>query len=221
MFDLPGSTDLGVTVLLHRDQLQKAPAQSLVRIRQPDRRADVPRRGHRRAVRRAGRAPGRLAPAGHRRHHAAGVRAGATTAGSQVSILGEELADGTLAPPRLRPLPNSPVFVLGEAETAKVLKCERRHPAGAGGRARRRCRSASRRRRRRCCRGTRPSSARPAAANRPPWPGWSTRPREAGMAVVLLDVEGEYTRLNEPTDRPGDARIAEQGGRQPDRLEGG
>src|SRR5205085_620035 len=40
----------------------------------------------------------------------------------QVSILGEELTDGTLAPPRLRPLPNSPVVALSDAESAEVLR---------------------------------------------------------------------------------------------------
>src|SRR5207248_1445974 len=39
-----------------------------------------------------------------------------------VSILGEELPDRTLCPPRLRPLPNSPVFALSEVESAAALK---------------------------------------------------------------------------------------------------
>ena len=119
----------------------------------------------------------------------------------QVTILGEELADGTLTPPRLRPLPNSPVFALTDAEVGDA-----------------------------CCRAdgdmrlglvvghedvvvgvpsddkavlprhTRRSWARPAAANRRPWPAWSQQAQAAGMAVILLDVEGEYTHLHEPTD---------------------
>src|ERR1700735_2215941 len=40
----------------------------------------------------------------------------------QVAILGEELSNGTLCPPRLRPLPNSPVFTLSDEESAAVLK---------------------------------------------------------------------------------------------------
>jgi len=36
MFDLPGSSDLSVTVLLGRDQLQAAPSQSLLRIKSTD-----------------------------------------------------------------------------------------------------------------------------------------------------------------------------------------
>src|SRR5262249_10982485 len=42
----------------------------------------------------------------------------------QVELLGEEL-DGRLLPPRFRPLPNSPVHVLGPEETLAAL-----HPAG-------------------------------------------------------------------------------------------
>jgi len=42
----------------------------------------------------------------------------------QVSILGEELPDKTLCPPRLRPLPNSPVFALSDQESADVLKAD-------------------------------------------------------------------------------------------------
>jgi len=42
----------------------------------------------------------------------------------RVKLLGEELADGTLAPPRLRPLPHSAVYLLAEAETARVLQAE-------------------------------------------------------------------------------------------------
>src|SRR5581483_4016412 len=39
----------------------------------------------------------------------------------QVEIVGEELPGGTTVPPRLRPLPNSPVFPLSSEETARVL----------------------------------------------------------------------------------------------------
>src|SRR5438874_651905 len=39
----------------------------------------------------------------------------------QVEVLGEEV-EGGLVPPRFRPLPNSPVFLLSAEETARVLK---------------------------------------------------------------------------------------------------
>jgi len=42
----------------------------------------------------------------------------------QVALLGEENADGTLSPPRLRPRPNSPVFALTDEEATKVLQAD-------------------------------------------------------------------------------------------------
>jgi len=39
----------------------------------------------------------------------------------QVGILGEETEDGSVVPPRFRPIPNSPVFVLDDQETAAKL----------------------------------------------------------------------------------------------------
>jgi DNA helicase HerA-like ATPase len=117
----------------------------------------------------------------------------------EVAILGEELADGTLVPPRLRPLPNSPVFALDDAESAAVLN--------AGGDVRL---------------GLvagfadvvvgAPSDQksvlpRHTAVLGTTGGGKSTtvarliqQAQAADMAVVILDVEGEYTFLHEPTD---------------------
>lgn len=39
----------------------------------------------------------------------------------QVGILGEEIEDGSVVPPRFRPIPNSPVFVLDDQETSSKL----------------------------------------------------------------------------------------------------
>src|SRR5581483_8674434 len=39
--------------------------------------------------------------------------------------------------------------------------------------------------------------------------------RRAGMAVILLDVEGEYTHLHEAADEPGMVRALEQRGIAP------
>ncbi|HEY8447894.1 MAG TPA: DUF87 domain-containing protein, partial [Thermomicrobiales bacterium] len=119
MFDSPRSEDGSVTVLLPREHVQRLPSQSLVRIQsvpdgreylgvvvsgpfaEPDGiRADAPLvvtttvRG------------GIFMPRYHGR--------------VQVQLLGERI-DGALSPPRFRPLPNSPVFVLDEEETAKAL----------------------------------------------------------------------------------------------------
>src|SRR4051812_13664195 len=198
MFDLPGSEDHSVTVLLSQEMAQQAPSQALVRIRcrsggdgrsylgmvttgpfaEPDSlRADshllvtVTAQG------------GVFLPPYHGR--------------VQVTILGEELANGTLVPPRLRPLPNSPVFVLDDEEARKVLKAEgdirlglvvghRDVPVGI------------------------PSARkevlpRHTAVLGTTGGGKSTtvarlvqQAQAAGLAVILLDVEGEYTLLHEP-----------------------
>src|SRR2546423_156799 len=121
----------------------------------------------------------------------------------RVAILGEEHSDGTLSPPRLRPLPNSGVFVLDDAETARVLRAGGdirlglvvgydALPVGV------------------------PSDLksvlpRHTAVLGTTGGGKSTtiarlvqQAQAAGMAVILLDVEGEYTFLHEPT---ADARM--------------
>ncbi len=202
MFDQRGSEDNSVTVLLPKNAAQLAPSQSLVRIKS--------RRG------------------GDDRTYLAIVTAGpfaepdslradshllvtVTTQGGvylppyhgrvQVMILGEELPDGTLTPPRLRPLPNSPVFVLSEEDAAKVLKANGDIRLGL-------------------VVGHRNLAVGIPSEDKSVLPrhtailgttggGKSTtvarlmqQAQEANMAVILLDVEGEYTHLHEPTDDP-------------------
>src|SRR5438067_3889715 len=123
LFDLPGSTDLAVTVVVPKERVRDVPSQALARI--------------------ASRADGRsylgvvtagpfAEPDGGLRGDSPMLTAVATHGGDnlppyhgrvQVTILGEELKGGELMPPRLRPLPNSPVFVLNDVESEKVLKC--------------------------------------------------------------------------------------------------
>lgn len=200
MFDQPGSEDNSVTVLLPKDKVKLAASQSLVRIKS--------RRG------------------GDGRSYLGVVSAGpfaepdslradshllvtVTTQGGlylppyhgrvQVTILGEELADGTLTPPRLRPLPNSPVVALSEEEAARVLKAEGDIRLGL-------------------VVGHRDLAIGIPSENKAVLPrhtailgttggGKSTtvarlvqQAQAAGMAVILLDVESEYTHLNEPTE---------------------
>src|SRR2546421_3271025 len=120
MFDLPNSEDNTVTVLLPNDAVHAAPSQALVRIRsvtdnrrylgivvkgpfaEPDGlRGDAPI-----MITTAVRG-GIFIPRYHGR--------------VQVELLGEELENRVIIPPRLRPLPNSPVFVLDSAETRDIL----------------------------------------------------------------------------------------------------
>src|SRR5437870_3485487 len=114
-FDSPSSKDGTVTVLLPKETIGAVPSQALVRIvskedgrgylgivvegpfAEPDGlRADAPlvvQTSLRGAI---------LMPRYHGRVH--------------VELLGEELENGKLVPPRFRPLPNSPVFALGADE---------------------------------------------------------------------------------------------------------
>jgi DNA helicase HerA-like ATPase len=200
MFDQPGSEDNSVTVLLPKDKAQLAPSQSLVRIK--SRRGGDGRTYLGIVTEGPFAEPDSLRADSH-------LLVTVTTQGGvylppyhgrvQVMILGEELADGTLAPPRLRPLPNSPVFVLSEKEAAKVLKADGDIHLGlvVGHRS--------------LAVGI-PSKEkavlpRHTAILGTTGGGKSTtvarlvqQAQAAGMAVILLDVEPEYTHLNEPTE---------------------
>src|SRR6266850_1062813 len=123
-FDSPSSEDNAVTVLLTKENMDRLPSQALVRIKslkddgsidrcylavivagpfaEPDGlRADSP-------IVVTTTVQGKIfLPRYHGR--------------ALIDILGEE-ADGQVIPPRYRPRPNSPVFMLDAEETAKVLK---------------------------------------------------------------------------------------------------
>jgi DNA helicase HerA-like ATPase len=210
MFDLPGSTDLTVTVLLPNEHLHEAPAQSLVRI--------VSRRDGRKYLGVVSAGPF-AEPDGLKGDSP--LLVAVSTHGSgylppyhgrvQVTLLGEELSDGTLTPPRWRPVPNSPVFVLGDKESEEVLKCggdvrlglAAGHddvPVGVPSN------SKSVFPRHTAVLGTTGGGKSNTVA------GLVHRATAAGMAVVLLDVEGEYTRLHEPTDNEKMlARLSDKG----------
>lgn len=199
MFDTPSSEDGTVTTLLPNTHLQAAPAQALVRIISPDDRRYIG------VV-----AAGPFAEPDSLRGDSPMLVTVATRGGHylppyhgrvQVAILGEESRDGTLLPPRLRPLPNSAVCALGDDEAAAILNAGGdirlglavgydELPVGV------------------------PSAAksvlpRHTAVLGTTGGGKSTtiarlvcEARAAGMAVILLDVEGEYTFLHEPTADP-------------------
>ncbi|MBX9581442.1 MAG: ATP-binding protein [Gemmataceae bacterium] len=195
MFDLPGSTDLAVTVLLPNANLHQAPSQSLVRIR--CKRSEKTYLGVVSA--------GPYAEPDGLKGDSPLLVAVSTHGGGylppyhgrvQVTILGEEVGDG-LVPPRFRPVPNSPVFVLDAAESGKVLKCggdvrlglavgheavEVGAPSGVKAVFPRHT----------AVLGTTGGGKSNTVA------GLVKRATDAGMAVVLLDVEGEYTHLHEP-----------------------
>ena len=213
MFDLPGSEDNSVTVLLPQENAQRAPSQALVRIRS---------RGDGRAylgIVTAGpfaepdtlRADSHLLVTVTSR---GGIYLPPYHGRARVSILGEELADGTLAPPRLRPLPNSPVIPLTDAESAAVLRTFGDVRLGL-------------------------LVGHPNVVVSVPSDQKSVLPRHlavlgttgggksttvarlvqqaqaAGMAVILLDVEGEYTHLHEPADDEDMLLVLKERGLEP------
>jgi DNA helicase HerA-like ATPase len=198
MFDLPGSEDQNVTVLLPRENAQRAPSQSLVRIKSRDGKSYL-------GVVAAGpfAEPDSLRADSH-------LLVAVTANGGvylppyhgriQVTIMGEELADGTLAPPRLRPLPNSAVFALTDAESAKIFHAggDIRLGLGVGiGKLEIGVPSTSKQvlPRHTAILGTTGSGKSTTVA------GLVREAQAAGVAVILLDVEGEYTFLHEQTDK--------------------
>lgn len=197
MFDQPGSEDDSVTVLLPREHTQQAPSQSLVRIRSRDGRRylgivtagpfaepDTLRADSHLLVTVTARGGVYLPP-----YH------GRVT----VSILGEELKNGSLVPPRLRPLPNSPVVSLTQAEVADVLRTAGDIRLGSVVGASDVLVNVPS--------GKKAVLPRHLAVLGTTGGGKSTtisrlieQAQAAGMAVILLDVEGEYTHLHEPAD---------------------
>jgi DNA helicase HerA-like ATPase len=199
MYDLPGSQDGTVTVVLPHESMQLAPSQSLVRIKSrangdgrtylgivtggPFAEPDSLRGDSHLLVTLAAHGGGYQPP-----HHGR----------IQVTILGEELKNGVVCTPRLRPLPNSPVSVLSDDESAKVLKAAGDIRLGL-------------------VEGYKnvvvgvPSDKksvlpRHTAILGTTGGGKSTtvarlvqQAQAANMAVILLDVEGEYSHLHEPT----------------------
>src|SRR5437588_3154744 len=124
MFDLPNSEDNTLTVLLPKENVHEAPSQALVRI------LSVRDDDHRSYLGMVVQGP--FAEPDGLRGDAPIIITTAVRGGIfmpryhgrvQVELLGEEL-DGVLIPPRLRPLPNSPVFVLDTDETSRTLRLE-------------------------------------------------------------------------------------------------
>lgn len=199
MFDLPNSEDNTVTVLLPKDEISSVPSQSLVRVRsvpddrvylgivvkgpfaEPDGiRGDAPLVVTT-AVRGAIFLP---------RYHGR----------VQVELLGEEV-DGVLVPPRLRPLPNSPVFVLDSEATRATLRLDGDIPLGVPvGYADIVAAIPSDKKsvlpRHVGILGTTGGGKSTTVS------GLVNRFQQSGIATVLIDTEGEYTMICEPTDDP-------------------
>jgi uncharacterized protein len=197
MFDLPNSEDGSLTVLLPKENLQSAPSQALVRIisRDGKRFLGVVTRG-------PFAEPDSLRGDSHMLVNVAargGIYLPPYHGRVQVSILGEQQDDGTLRPPLLRPLPNSAVHALDEGEASKVLGTEGDIRLGlAANYTRLEVRIPSDRKdvlpRHTAVIGTTGGGKSTTVA------GLVQQAQAAGMAVILLDVEGEYTFLHQATD---------------------
>ncbi len=200
MFDLPNSDDNTITVLLPRDCIGRVPSQSLVRLRSLD-----DRRNYLAVV-----VKGPFAePDGLRAD--APVMVTTSVHGAvflpryhgrvQVEIMGEELDDGTLVPPRFRPLPNSRVYLLDREETERALRIagdvrlglavghedlEVRLPA----------RSKAVLPRHLGILGTTGGGKSTTVA------GLLAGLHGAGVATIVFDTEGEYTEIGAPSDDP-------------------
>ncbi|MEA2573006.1 MAG: hypothetical protein QOH93_304, partial [Chloroflexia bacterium] len=199
MFDLPTSEDNTVTVLLPREEIGRVPSQSIVRVRsvgdgrvylgivvkgpfaEPDGlRGDAP------IVITTAVRGGIFMPRYHGR--------------VQVELIGEQV-DGVIVPPRLRPLPNSPVFILDLGETVDILRLDGDVTLGVPV-------------------GYEQLTASVPSNKKSVLPrhlgilgttggGKSTTVsgliagfQGAGLATVVLDTEGEYTQIYQPTPDP-------------------
>lgn len=199
MFDAPTSEDGTVTILLPGTNIDRLPAQALVRIQSKDNRvylgAIVKGPFAEPDGLRADATPmivttvqgGLLMPKYHGR--------------AQVMLLGERLPGGAVVPPRFRPKPNSPVFALNAEETAKVLRFSGKFRLGLA-------------------EGFDDLPVTIPADSKSVLPrhtgvlgttggGKSTtvsglvgKAQQENIAVVLIDTEGEYCAVNEPTQDP-------------------
>jgi len=121
----------------------------------------------------------------------------------QVELLGEKTKNG-LVPPRFRPLPNSPVFALSEEETAaalKIMPIGQSIPIGwaVGHKALEVNIPATKMDvlpRHTAVLGTTGGGKSTTVS------GLIRGLQQTGTAVVLIDTEGEYTMMNEPTQDP-------------------
>ncbi len=195
MFDTPSSKDGTVTVLMPNENIDALPSQALVRIKSENRiylGAVIEGPFAEPDGLRADATPmvisivkgGLLIPKYHGR--------------VQVEIIGEKLEGGAIVPPRRRPKPNSPVFPLDAAETAEVLRIDGNMRLGLAD-------------------GFDDLALNIQSDKKSVFPrhlgilgttggGKSTtvsglvdKAQRRGMSVILIDTEGEYSTINEPT----------------------
>lgn len=220
MFDVPNSKDNTVTALLPEGQINKAPSQSLVRIKS----RRIERGGDGRQYLGAVVQGPFAEPDGLRADSPIVVTT--TVRGPvfipkyhgriQVEVIGEEV-EGILVPPRYRPLPNSPVFALDQAETQERLKLFGDVTLGlaVGYDNMPVALPASRKDvfpRHFCILGTTGGGKSTTMS------GMIGSLSEQNVAVVLFDTEGEYTRIMHATKDPTMLAALDRRGLQPKSL---
>jgi uncharacterized protein len=203
MFDMPASQDNLITVLLPKKNIRNIGAHSLVEIRSRTKENGGDERIYRGIV-----VAGPF-------HEPDGIRADApmmvttTIHGAifmpnfhgkvLVELLGE-VSEDIMMPPRFRPLPNSPVFVLSKEETAKALKVDANPGITLG-----------------MAIGHEDIEVKIPADKKTVLPrhigilgttgggksttisGLMSQFQQNGIATIVIDTEGEYTNVDKPT----------------------
>ncbi|NBD14126.1 DUF853 family protein [Corallococcus sp. c25j21] len=198
-FDTPTSQDNHITVLSTKEDLPRLASQTLVRVKSRE-----DRRSYLGLVVGGPFAEPNAVPA------SSSMAIGVVTQGkkltytfdyhgrAEVELLGEEI-QGTLHPPRFRPRPQSPVFLLDEEESARVLGVGGDLSLGMvvgyeGMEARLNARDKAVLPRHTGIIGTTGGGKSTTVAT------LIHRAQLAGIATIVFDVEGEYTHINQPTD---------------------
>ncbi|NPC53282.1 ATP-binding protein, partial [Corallococcus exiguus] len=214
-FDTSSSDDNVLTVLMTRDDLPRLASQTLVRVKSRE-----DKRDYLGVVVRGPFAEPNAVPANST------MAVGVITHGkkltytfeyhgrAEVELLGQEVG-GVLQPPRFRPRPQSPVFVLSEEESAKVL--------GVGGalslgrvvgydnmEARLNPRDKAILPRHTGIIGTTGGGKSTTVAT------LIHRAQLSGIATIVFDVEGEYTHVDKPTDHEAMRELLKQRKQKPE-----
>ena len=200
MFDTPSAKDGTVTGLLPKDNIDELCSQALVRIE-----SLADKRTYLGAV-----VEGPFAEPDGLRADATPMVITAVQGGLlmpkyhgrvQIEIIGEKLPSGTIIPPRRRPKPNSPVFPLDAEETSNALGISGNFRLGLAD-------------------GFDDLSVRIPGESKSVFPrhvgihgttgggksttvsGMVDKAQQEGKAVILIDTEGEYTAIDQPTEDP-------------------
>jgi len=211
MFDTPAASDDTVLALVPRTKIGALPSQAVVRIESRDGRVYTGV-----VVRGPFALPDGLKP------DAPPVVATALRGGFfmpdyhglvEIEIVGEEKG-GTLSPHRFRPLPNSPVFPLSEEEVRAFLGTRGDVRLGrAFGHENLEVAFPSRSKdvlpRHTAILGTTGAGKSTTVAN------LAAELQKAGVAVILLDTEGEYTEMDQPSDNAKLMPLFAELGRKP------